>query len=284
LNKVRIVDVFKFREPNAIACYVLCYERPVLIDPGPLSGVQCVIEELKRLKVSPKTIALTHVHLDHASGAATLAKLFSAKVLVHPRGAKHLVDPTKLWEASKMVLKELANVFGKPEPLQEDMVLIAEDHQRLDLGGDELLVLYAPGHAPHMLAYYLKDAKVLFPADAVGACFDGHLIPSTPPPFDYDEALATLKRLRRLNVEFVALTHFGLADREVIEKAENKIREWYEMATICNNLEELIKRLRKEDEDVKSLYERYPEDSMAISFFKTSAQGIFECAKGSRAF
>jgi len=281
---MHIVDAFKQREPNVIACYVLQYEEPVVIDPGPLSGVHCVVEELKRLRVKPKLIALTHVHLDHGGGAATLAKLFSAKVLVHPRGTRHVVDPTRLWEASRTVLGELADVFGKPEPLEEDGIIIAEDRQRLDLGDDELVVLYAPGHASHMQAYYLKDAKVLFPADAVGMGFDGHLVPSTPPPFDYYKALSTLKKLRGLEVESVALTHFGLADKEIIEKAEDKIREWHEIALSCNNVDELIKRLQKEDEDVKALYKRYPKHSVAINFFKASAQGIFTYVKETRAF
>jgi glyoxylase-like metal-dependent hydrolase (beta-lactamase superfamily II) len=280
MDKPYMVDTFKHREPNVIACYVLRHEKPVVIDPGPQSGVHNVVEELRRLKVKPKLIALTHVHLDHAGGAATLAKLFSAKVVVHPRGARHVVDPTRLWESSRTVVRELADVFGKPEPLEEVKIMVTEDCQTLDLGEDELVVLHAPGHAPHMQVYYLKDAKVLFPADAVGIGFNGYLVPSTPPPFDYDKALSTLKRLRRLEVELVALTHFGLADGEIVEKAEDKIREWREIATSCSDVDELIERLLKKDEDVKALCKRYPRDSVVMAFFRTSAQGIFSCARG----
>ena len=280
LGKTCVIDAFKHREPHVIACYVLQYEKPVLIDPGPQSGVHDVVEELKRLKVEPEVIALTHVHLDHAGGAATLAKYLSAKVVVHPRGAKHVVNPTRLWEASRGVLRELADVFGKPDSLEEDRVMITEDCQELDLGEDELVALHAPGHAPHMQVYYLKDAKVLFPADAVGIGFDGHLIPSTPPPFDYDKALRTLERLRKLKAESVALTHFGLTDKEAIERAKDKIKEWYEMAASCRDVDELIERLLRSDEDVNALYKRYPEGSVLINFFRASVQGIFKCVKG----
>jgi len=269
LGKIYMIDAFKHCEPHVIACYVLQYEKPVLIDPGPQSGVHNVIEELKRLRAKPEVITLTHVHLDHAGGAAVLAKHLSAKIVVHPRGAKHIVDPTRLWEASREVLGELANVFGKPGSLEESMVVVTEDRQELDLGEDKLVILHAPGHAPHMQVYYLKEAKVLFPADAVGVGFDGHLIPSTSPPFDYSRALRTLERLRKLKVESVALTHFGLTGKEVIERAEEKIREWYE----------LIERLLRKDEDVSALHKKYPENSVLISFFKASVQGIFRCAK-----
>ena len=280
MGKIYMVDAFKHYEPHVIACYVLQYEKPVLIDPGPQSGVHNVIEELKRLRVKPEVITLTHVHLDHAGGAATLAKHLSAKVVVHPRGAKHIVDPTRLWEASREVQRELADVFGKPNSLEESMVVVTEDCQELDLGEDKLVILHAPGHAPHMQVYYLKEAKVLFPADAVGVGFDGHLIPSTSSPFDYSRALRTLERLRKLKVESVALTHFGLTGKEVIERAEDKIREWYEIATSCRDINELIERLLRKDEDVSALHKKYPENSVLISFFKASVQGIFRCAKG----
>ncbi len=279
LSKIHIIDVFKHREPNVISCYVLQYEKPVVIDPGPLNGVHNVMEGLERLSVKPEIIALTHVHLDHAGGVARLAKPLSAKVVVHPRGAKHVVNPAKLWEASKTILGELAAVFGKPEPLEEDKIMIVEDCQKLDLGEDELVVLHAPGHAPHMQVYYLKEAKILFPADAVGMGFNGLIIPSTPPPFDYDKALSTLKRLRRLEVTSVALTHFGLADKEIIEKAEDKIREWCEMATSCNSVDDLIEKLLREDGDVRALCEGRPKDSVTMNFFKVSAQGIFDYVK-----
>jgi len=279
MSNICMVDVFKHYEPNYIACYVLLYERPVVIDPGPQNGVSHLIGELERLKVRPTIIAPTHIHLDHGGGAAELAKLFSAKIIAHPRGAKHIANPERLWEAAKAVLGGLAEVFGKPRGIEEDMIVVAEDGQVFDLGGDELVVLYAPGHAPHMLAYYLKDAKVLFPSDAVGVSFDRHVIPSTPPPFDYEKALNTLERLKKLEIEFVALTHFGLADKGVIEKAEEKIREWHEIARSCNDLTEFIEKLMKGDEDVKALHKRYHKASPAVVNFKNSVRGIFDSAK-----
>jgi hydroxyacylglutathione hydrolase len=279
MSNIHVIDVFKHYEPNYIACYVLLYERSAVIDPGPQSGVNHLIEELKRLKVRPTIIAPTHVHLDHAGGAAEVAKFFSARIIAHPKGARHIANPERLWEAAKAVLKDLAEVFGKPRGIEEDMIVIAEDGQKFDLGGDELVVLHAPGHAPHMLAYYLEDAKVLFPSDAVGVSFDGYVIPSTPPPFDYEKALNTLERLKKLDIESVALTHFGLADREVIERAKEKIKEWHEIARSCRDLVEFIERLVKRDEDVKALYRKYRETSPAIINFKNSVHGIFNSAK-----
>jgi len=279
MSRIHMIDAFKYYEPNYVACYVLLYERPTVIDPGPRNGVNYLIGELEKLKVRPTIIAPTHVHLDHAGGAAELAKFFSARIIAHPRGAKHIANPERLWEAAKAMLGDLAEVLGKPRGIEEDMIVVAEDCQRLDLGGDELIVLHAPGHASHMLAYYLKDAKVLFPSDAVGVSFDGYVIPSTPPPFDYEKALNTLERLKKLKIESVALTHFGLADKEVVEKAEEKIKEWYEIAKSCRDLVEFVERLVKRDEDVKALYRRYHKASLAIANFKNSTQGIFNSAK-----
>jgi len=116
MDKLYMVDAFKHREPNAIACYVLRHEKPVVIDPEPQSGVHNVVEELRKLKVKPELIALTHVHLDHVGGAATLAKPFSAKVVVHPRGARHVVDPTRLWESSRTVVRSWPTSSVSPSP------------------------------------------------------------------------------------------------------------------------------------------------------------------------
>ncbi|MCS7121039.1 MAG: MBL fold metallo-hydrolase [Archaeoglobaceae archaeon] len=278
LPKVYMIDTFKHVEENLIACYALNFEKAVLIDPGTQNSSNYLLEELKKLKIRPSFIAPTHVHIDHAGSAARLAKIFSAKILAHPRGAKHLANPEKLWEASKLVLKEVAEIYGKPESIDESEIIVVEDGKNFDLGGDELIVFHSPGHAPHMLSYYLKDLKVLFPADAVGMYFDGHLIPLTPPPFDFNSYIKTVERFKRMDIRYIAFTHFGLADKEVLEKAEEKIRSWFEIAKESDNLDQFSEKLMK-DEDVKTFFEKYSKKKIALSFFTTSIPGLFEAAK-----
>lgn len=277
IPNVYMIDVFERFEKNLIACFALKFEKSALIDPGPQSCADYLIGELIKLGIKPNLVAPTHVHIDHAGASAKIAKTFSAKILAHPRGLKHIANPEKLWESSKTVLKDLAEIYGKPESIDEREIVVVDDGQVFDLVGDELITFHAPGHAPHMIVYYLKDSKVLFPSDAVGMYFDRHIIPMTPPPFDYDSALKTIERLKKLDLNYVAFTHFGLAEKDVLDEAEEKIKEWFEVAKECESLEKFEDKLRK-DEAVEALFERYS-GKVSLSFFKTSIFGMFDAAK-----
>lgn len=282
LPNVFLIDVFGYAEKGVIAAQILKFEKSVVIDPGPVRGAQTLIAELKRLNVAPNYIAPTHVHIDHAGGSATLAKEFGAKIIVHPKGAKHIANPEKLWEASKAVLGEVAEIYGKPEPIEDSALIVVEDAQKFDLGGDVLTVFHAPGHAPHMLVYFLDDARILFPADAVGMYFDGHLIPLTPPPFNLEMALRTLERLESLRAEHVVFTHYGVADGDIVKYAKEKLLNWFEVAREVaaegGSAEDLVERLKREDDDVKVFFEKFRGKPVAISFVYTAARGLIDAA------
>ncbi len=283
LRGVYLVDTLKYVESGVISAYIVNFEKAAIIDPGTAKGAEIILREIDQ-KWDVEYICPTHIHIDHGGGAATLAKALNAKVLVHPRGAKHIVNPERLWEASKAVLGEVAEIYGKPEPLEEEKVIVVEDGKEFDLGGETLQVLHAPGHAPHMLVYYLKGLKVLFPADAVGMCFDGVVFPLTPPPFDYEAAVSTLKRLMGLDVDYVAFTHFGVVEGDwPISTSLEKIRRWMGIAEEIvreeKGVDEFIAKLRREDPDVEKLYQKLSEKPIALSFIYTSATGMLEAAK-----
>ncbi len=285
MPNIYLVDTFSYLEKGTIGAYVLKFDKIAIIDPGTAKGAKILIEELGKAGIEKVDyIAPTHIHIDHGGGAATLAKALDAKIIVHPRGAKHVINPEKLWVASKQVLGELAEAYGKPEPIEEDKVIVVEDGQKFDLGGDTLVVFHAPGHAPHMLAYYLEKAKVLFPADAVGMYFNGKVFPLTPPPFDKEAALNTLKRLMELDIDYVAFTHFGVAKGKwVLEKSYEKIEKWFKIAEEVvregKGVNEFVDRLVEEDEDVRELKEEFKDKPIAFGFIYTAASGLVEAAK-----
>ncbi len=285
LPNIYLIDTLSYVEKGTIAAYVLRYEKTAVIDPGTAKGANIIIEELRRVGINRiDYVAPTHIHIDHGGGAATLAKRMNARVIVHPRGAKHVVNPEKLWMASKQVLGELAETYGKPEPLEEERLIVVEDGQKFDLGGDVLVAYHAPGHAPHMLVYYLQNAKVLFPADAVGMYFGGMVFPLTPPPFDVDAALETLERLMKLDVEYVAFTHYGVAEGKwTIQKSYEKIKVWFdaaaEVAAGSGSVDKLVDRLAEVDEDVRRLKEEFKDKPIALGFVYTAAFGLLDAAK-----
>src|SRR5512135_1486126 len=125
---------------NLIASYVLKGEQITIVETGPTSSIPNLLIGLEELDVKPDEvvyIALSHIHIDHSGGVGTLLKkLPNAKVIVHPRGAPHLIDPTRLWVASQETLGTVAELFGKPDPVPEDKIIVATNGKILELGKD----------------------------------------------------------------------------------------------------------------------------------------------------
>ncbi len=211
-----LIDLQTGGYPNLIASYVLRGEQTAVIETGPTSSIPNLLSGLKELDVNLENIAyvaISHIHIDHGGGAGTLMKtLPNASVIVHSKGAPHLQDPEKLWASSQETLGSVADIFGKPEPVPEDQILVATDNMTFNLGKDlSLKVIEAPGHASHNLSYYEQCNHGVFPGDAAGAYipeFDA-VFPTTPPPFRPDIALVSLEKLIALNPAVLYYSHFG---------------------------------------------------------------------------
>ena len=218
------------------AGYLLPAERPALIETGPAKVADAVAAGVAAAGLDPADLAfivLSHIHLDHAGGVGDLARAFpNATVVVHPAGARHLVDPARLLASSARVYGELMDtVYGGLTPVQAARIRVVEDGEVLDLGGRRLELLHAPGHAKHHLAVFEPDLGVLFAGDGVGVLLPstGVLRPATPPPdFDRDLAVASLRRFVDRNPAHLVLTHFGPIGppAERLAEAEDKLRRW----------------------------------------------------------
>ncbi len=273
-EKVYLID--SFAVPGIFSTYFLDFEKKVLIDPCVANGAKIILDFLSKHGVSKLDyIAVTHVHIDHGGSAATIAKKTNAKILAHPKGLKHIANPEKLWFASKAVLGELAEIYGKPEGIEEERIIPVEDWQSFDLGDDELVAIHVPGHAPHMVAYLLKRRKILFPSDAVGMLHKGNVFPLTPPPFDFEKAIESLEKFEKLDIEVVALTHFGVATKDCITEAKRRLKLWFEVAKEAKSIEDLDSRLREVDEAVAQL----EKGSLLHSFYLTSLGGLLSSTK-----
>lgn len=213
-----------------ICSYIIAGSKPMLVESGPTNSVPNLLSGIQELGIKPeaiKYVAVTHVHLDHGGGAGTLLKhLPNAKVLVHPRGMPHLVDPERLWPSSQAVLGFVSEVFGKPEPVPKDRIIPLTEGS-FDLGeGGKLTVLETLGHASHNLSFHESFNNGVFPGDAAGTylvAFDA-LIPTTPPPFFLDSALASLDKLIRLKPTALYFSHFGKATDAVRRLNEYKVQ------------------------------------------------------------
>ncbi len=199
-----------------VSIYVLGKEYKAIIDVGPQSGAENLIEGLKTLEVDRNSVSyilLTHVHIDHAGATGDLLDhLPNAKVIIHPKGAPHLAAPEKLWQSSLQTTGELAEMQGKPQSVPEELIFPAEEGTMIRLGNDfELEVIYTPGHASHHMSFLERNTGMLFAGDAGGIYVPkiDLLRPATPPPLRLDHELSSIDELLKRGPDTIYYAHFG---------------------------------------------------------------------------
>jgi glyoxylase-like metal-dependent hydrolase (beta-lactamase superfamily II) len=223
------------------AGYLITGQAPVLIETGSQSSVPALLEALGDLGVDAGElagVAVTHIHLDHAGGVGDVARAFpGATVYVHEKGARHLVDPSRLvGSAARVYGPLLDSLYGRLEPTPAERIHVLTDGEELPVGPQRVLTTVdSPGHAKHHLALHDSQSGILFAGDAVGVRLPdaGVLRPSTPPPdFDLDQALDSLGRFAQRRPAGLALAHYGLVpDPEaILVEAEETLRRWAAVA------------------------------------------------------
>ena len=252
-EKIFLIDVKTNGFENFMSSYVLKGEKAIIVDCGPDSSVHNLLTGLNELGIQREEIeyvALTHVHIDHSGGTgALLQSLPNAKVIVHPRGAPHLIEPARLWKASKETLGNVADIYGEPKPVAIDRIITTHESMILDVEDEaQLKIIESLGHAAHSVSYFDIDSKGLFPGDAAGAYFSklDTLLPTSPPPFRPDIALSTLEKFINLNPKFLYYPHFGVVSDAVkrLQTHIDQIKLWLNIAQDGVKKGESIETLR----------------------------------------
>jgi len=212
------------------------------VETGSQSSVPVVLDALAALGVGAGDLAgivVTHVHLDHAGGVGDLARAFpGATVYVHPVGARHLADPSRLIASAARVYGDtLDSLYGRLDPTPAERIRVLDDGEQIPVGpGRALVAVHSPGHASHHLALHDTETGVLFAGDAAGVRLPdvGVLRPATPPPdFDLDLAIRSLHQFSARQPSALALAHFGVLEGdpgELLDDAEHVLREWAAVA------------------------------------------------------
>jgi glyoxylase-like metal-dependent hydrolase (beta-lactamase superfamily II) len=228
----RPIDCLQLGQPRAICCWQI---GDVLVDPGPESCLKNVLEALDG--VEPRVVLLTHIHLDHAGAAGTLARLYpNLQVYVHQRGAPHMLDPTKLLASATRIYGEYMDVlWGKFEAVPEDQLHVLSGGENLTLdGAGSFEVVYTPGHAVHHVTYLLDDGDA-FVGDVAGTrpIEDGLVIPPTPPPdIDLPAWHRSISLLRERAPQRLAYSHWGSSTdvAEHLNQLDAVLARWGELA------------------------------------------------------
>ena len=202
------------------SCWVVQDPKTVIIDSGFPSDSNHLLTGLKQMSLGPSNIdyiALTHLHFDHAGGAGFLAKENPRiKVLIHAKGARHLIDPSRLIESARTAYGERFDLVGSPWPVPEKQVQTIGTGDRIDLGCSHLDVYYTPGHAKHHVVFYDQVAESVFSGDAMGSQYPGLPNFILSPPADYDKIIdkKSIDQIRELNPKQINFTHCGPYEME----------------------------------------------------------------------
>ena len=199
----------------------------VIVDPGPASCLPSLIADLEARP--PRALALTHIHLDHAGAAGTLAARFpELEVWVHERGAPHLADPSRLLaSAGRLYGAQMDRLWGEVLPVPADRIRVLHGGEQLPEG---LRVAYTPGHASHHVAYLHEPSGWAFTGDVAGVRIAGGptLAPTPPPDIDLGAWRSSIALLAGWRPQALAVTHFG-AYRDVEQQLE-ELREYLDRA------------------------------------------------------
>lgn len=257
-----------FVRPRFDAAYLVVHDgHGAFIDCGTNHSVPRLLEALGEAALDAAQIdwlILTHVHLDHAGGAGELmAHLPNAQLVVHPRGARHMIDPSQLWEGAMAVYGEavMMQAYGRLRPVPRERVVEAPEGHIVDLHGRTLRCMDTPGHAKHHLAVYDQHANVCFTGDTFGLSYrefdtdkGPFILPTTTPvQFDPDALHASINRLLALKPEAMYLTHYGRVEQ--VEHLAIKLHEMIDaMVAVALHCAELPDRHAQLTKELTELY------------------------------
>ena len=245
-----------FVRPHFDAAYLVVENgRGAFIDCGTNHSVPRMLAELDNAGLQREHVEwliLTHVHLDHAGGAGELmAKLPNARLVAHPRGARHMIDPSMLWAGASAVYGEetMEREYGRLRPVAANRVIESADGYVVDLQGRPLLCVETPGHAKHHQAIYDERARVCFTGDTFGLSYreldtaaGPFILPTTTPvQFDPVALHASINRLLSFKPEAMYLTHYGRVET-VSRLAEDLHEQIDAMVAIAQSLKDVPER------------------------------------------
>lgn len=226
--------------PGLAACYMIkAGEEAVFIETGTANTVPGMLATLEANDMTPAQVRYvipTHVHLDHAGGAGLLMQQCpNAELVIHPRGAPHMIDPSRLVAGATAVYgeEEMQRVYGEIPPVDEDRVLIRNDGDTLafDNGSRSLLFLDTPGHARHHFCVYDDTSRGFFAGDTFGLSYrefdtdrGAFIMPtSTPVQFEPEAWLDSIDRLLGYEPQVMYLTHYGKVDE--VQRLADKLKQ-----------------------------------------------------------
>lgn len=233
---IHLLDTCHHGHPGTIGVYTI--DLPdggwVLVETGPgvsYPELRAGFAQAGLDLADLRAVLLTHIHLDHAGCAGRIINETNAKLYVHPVGARHMANPSRLLASAKRIYQDLMDVlWGPMEPVPEERIIAPEPDSEFTIGGLSIRAVDTPGHASHHFAYLLPDGS-LFTGDAAGILLPGSTLirPAVPPPEIHLELWeASIEKMAALNPSRLLLTHYGevTTPQEHLAMVPKRHRAW----------------------------------------------------------
>ena len=212
--RITTIDLNFSGLPNGIASFLIEHNSgPILVETGPhstLPTLEAALLEYGHKLSDIKHVFISHIHLDHAGAAWCFAEL-GAKIYLHPRGFRHMHDPSRLLSSAQRIYgDDMDRLWGTLKPIDEKQLQIVDHLEEVNIDGLTFKAHHTPGHAQHHIAWQL--GKNLFTGDVAGVCVhNGPVIPPCPPPdIDKEAWLDSINWISTLSdIDTYYLTHFG---------------------------------------------------------------------------
>lgn len=232
-NGIHILDTRQLGRAGIIAATALeTNEGVALFDTGPESTFDNIVVDLEKTGFGPNDVRhvfLSHIHFDHAGAAWRFAES-GATIYVHPRGAPHLIDPTKLIESATRIFgSDMPRLWGRVAPVAQDRVRILQDGDVVRVPPFEIRAIETPGHASHHHVYRWNEN--VFGGDIAGVRIgNGPPIPPfVPPELHVESWKQSIARIRELNAANLYLPHFGKVEGPLsdhLDALDERVTDW----------------------------------------------------------
>ncbi|WP_019242483.1 MULTISPECIES: MBL fold metallo-hydrolase [Bacillus] len=238
------IDCHDLQRKNRTGSYILKGKKSTLIETSASPSIPYILSGLEQLEVNLETIEhiiVTHIHLDHAGGAGLLLeKCPNADLIVHPKGARHLVDPSRLIAGARAVYgDDFDSLFNPILAIPKERIKIVEHGEELILEDRKLTFYHTPGHANHHISIHDSLSNGIFTGDTTGIHYQeldqnqiSLILPSTSPSqFNPEAMLQSVSLIEQIDPSIIYFGHYGHSSKP--NEMYKQIRYWLPIFIEC---------------------------------------------------